>query len=329
MSPDRAREVRAARLVVAAGVLLLLGLPIARWMGDFVHVQIATHRVSDLYQRAGEWIGAHGGPNTSVAYLEVGEIGYYSQARVIDLLGLVTPGAAAQVPAHAYDWAVQRYAPEYYLANSRFEGTPQAEGPLAHLSHTAWFTAAYRPVLTMTDHRTGDPTPYQMVIFQRQPGAVLPPPLRTVLYQWHTQQPLPLMPKLPPAQFPGQTFTMPAPNLSAITLQIGKPDPSDQGTLVVHLRHTPEDPTDLRRVAIPMADIPYRANAWLPVRFDPIPDSVGQSYFVTLEIVGAPLDMRPIYIWTATDDLLPGGTRMAGTQPAPGDLCLRIAVPDE
>jgi hypothetical protein len=320
---------RAAPLVAAPAVLLLLGLPIARWMGDFVGVQIATHRVSDLYQRAGEWIAAHGGPATSVACLEVGEIGYYSQARVIDLLGLVTPGAAAEVPAHAYDWAVLRYAPEYYLANSRFEGTPQVEGPLAHLSHAPWFTAAYSPVLTMTDHRSGDPTAYQMVIFQRRPGAALPSPLRTVLYQWHTQQPLPLMPKLPPAQFPGQTFTMPAANLSALTFQIGKPDHSDQGTLVVHLRRTPGDTADLRRVAIPMASIPYRANAWLPVRFDPIPDSAGQTYFVTLEIEGAPLDMRPIYIWTATDDLLPGGSRMAGTQPAPGDLCLRISVPDE
>jgi hypothetical protein len=51
----------------------------------------------------------------------VGEVGYTSGARVIDLLGLVTPGVAAHVPSLDYDWAVQRYAPDYYLANSRFD----------------------------------------------------------------------------------------------------------------------------------------------------------------------------------------------------------------
>jgi hypothetical protein len=319
----------AAGLVLGGAVLVFLAWPIAAWVRDFTEIQIATHRVSDLYQRAGEWIAAHGGPATSVAYLEVGEIGYYSQARVVDLLGLVTPGAAAQVPAHDYDWAVQRYAPEYYLANSRFEGTPQIEGMLAHLSHTGWFTAAYRPVMTMTDHRSGDPATYQMVIYQRQPGAALPPPLHAVLAQWHTQQPLPLKSDTAAEARPGQTFTMPAPNLSAVTLLIGKPNRAETGTLVFHLRRAAGDLTDLRRVAVPMATIPYQANAWLPIRFDPIPDSAGQHYMFTVEIVDAPPEQSPIYIWTATDDLLPGGGRLSGDQPAPGDLCLRVSVPDE
>jgi hypothetical protein len=310
-------------------VLLVLVPPLAAQVQDFARIQIVSHRVTDLYQRAGEWLAAHGGPATSVGYLEVGEIGYYSQARVIDLLGLVTPGAAGHVAAHDFEWAVQRYGPEYYLANDRFEGTPQAEGNLAHLSHEAWFTAAYSPVLTLIDHRGGDPATYHMVIYRRQPGSVLPPPLRVVLYQWHTQQPLPLLPTTAPAERPGQTFTMPAANLSALTFQIGKPDPAEGGTLVLHLRHAPDDPTDLRRVEVPMTEIPVQANAWLAVRFPPIPDSAGQTYFATVEIVDAPEGQRPVYFWTATDDLLPGGSRMAGTTPAPGDLCLRVSVPDE
>ena len=320
---------RATRLVVMGVVLVVLVVPIAAWVRAFDDNNIATHRVSDLYQRVGEWLAAHGGPATSVGYLEVGEIGYYSEARVIDLLGLVTPGAAAQIPGHDYEWAVLRYAPEYYLANSRFEGTNQGEGILMHLSHEPWFTAAYSPVLTLTDHRKGDPVTHQMVIFRRQPGTSLPPPIRAVLYQWHTQQPLPLLGDTPPDQRPGQTFTMPAPNLSAITLQIGKPDPADTGTLVFHLRRAPGDTADLRRVEIPMVAIPTHANAWLPLRFDPLPDSAGQTYFFTVEIVDALADQRPIYIWSASDDLLPGGSRMEGTQPAPGDLCLRVSVPDE
>ena len=71
---------------------------------------------------------AHGGPATSVAYLEVGEVGYYSQARVIDLLGLVTPGAAAQVPAHDFDWAVQRYTPDITWRTAASRGPRKSRG---------------------------------------------------------------------------------------------------------------------------------------------------------------------------------------------------------
>ena len=59
----------------------------------FADNYIASHRESDLYERVGEWLRAQGGPGVSMAYLEVGEVGYYSDSRVIARLP-----AAATLP---------------------------------------------------------------------------------------------------------------------------------------------------------------------------------------------------------------------------------------
>ena len=121
---------------------------------------------------------------------------------------------------------------------------------------------------------------------------------------------------------------MPAANLSAVTLLIGAPYRGATGSLIFHLRAAGGNTPDLRRVVVPLATIPTQANAWLPLRFDPIPRLGRANLRVHARDRGRPAAQPPIYIWTATDDLLPGGSRLAGDAPAPGDLCLRVSVPD-
>jgi hypothetical protein len=311
------RRARAGGPVPVAAALLLWPLAL---LWSFNTNFVATHRESDLYARAGAWLAAHGGPAVSVAYLEVGEVGYTSGARVIDLLGLVTPGVAAHVPSLDYGWAVQRYAPDYYLANSRFDAL------LWHLQQEAWFTAAYTPVATLPDRRRGDPQPYTMTIYARRPGATLPPPLRPVLAQRVAQVTTWIEPRAPLARRPGQTFTAPAPNLSAIALQIGKPYTMTTGALVFHLRVAPTATEDLRTVPVPLGDLVN--DAWYTFRFAPLADSAGRPYFFTLDLSGVPGGSPPLAFWCATDDLLPGGARYLGVTPQPGDLTLRVSVPD-
>ena len=311
---------------LVAGVLVLLLAPILGRLREYDDNFLAVHRQSDLYQQAGEWLAAHGGPAVSVAYLEVGEIGYYSGSRVIDLLGLVTPGAAPHVPMRDFEWAVLRYQPDYYLADNRFEN--RSGGLLMDLARNPWFAAAYRPVMTLAARSRIDATQHGMRIYQRQPGASLPPPLHPLAVQWNTQQPIWLEPGAPPERWPGQTITVPAPNLSAVALLLGKTTTLTTGTLVLHLRRSPQDTTDLRRVTLPLAAIPNPTNLWLTLRFPPLPDSAGQSYFLAVELTGTPSGPSPLALWSASDDLYPGGTRYEGTKPAVGDLCLRLSAPE-
>src|SRR5262249_28869399 len=125
----------------------------------------------------------------------------------------------------------------------------------------------------------------------------------------------------------GQTFTAPENNVGAISLLMGKLNQATMGQLVLHLRQSPKGKDDLRRVSVPLSEIAN--NQWHTFYFDPIPDSAGQSYFFVMELVGTPPRQPLVVLWTATEDLLPGGKRYEGTVPVTGDLCMKVSVPDE
>jgi hypothetical protein len=96
---------------------------------------------------------------------------------------------------------------------------------------------------------------------------------------------------------------------------------------VLHLRHSPSGGQDIRQVSVPLSEI--GANSWLTVRFDPLPDSKGQSYYFSVELRDTtPGEKPPLALFYATDDLYRGGTRYEGSKPVQGDLCFRAYVPD-
>ncbi|NJM08473.1 hypothetical protein HC891_23260 [Candidatus Gracilibacteria bacterium] len=73
-----------------------------------------------LYRETGLWLRANTAPEATVAALEVGIIGYYSQRPMIDFAGLIQPAVAAQIADGAsYDaaarWATLHYTPDYIV----------------------------------------------------------------------------------------------------------------------------------------------------------------------------------------------------------------------
>ena len=308
--------------VVSLGVALLLAAPIAAQVRAYDTLWYTIPRGPDLYEQLGDWFAQHGGPQASVAFLEVGKLGYYSDAHIIDLLGLVTPGASAHVIANDWDWAIQHYQPDYYIAHGCFE--PQWH----NVSQEAWFQAAYTPALKMDEPSRCAPRTYPLVVYERKPGAVFPTPLRPLFAQTNTQQKIPIVPSDSPEHWAGQTFSVAQPQLSALALLVTKPNRVDTGNLVLHLKRSPQDPTDLRRVVLPLANVPA-SETWLTFRFAPLADSAGQSYFLSLELADLPRGPAPLTVWCATDDLYAGGSRYTGANPAPGDLAFRVLVPDK
>lgn len=67
-------------------------------------------------QAAGEWLRQHARSDATVAAYEIGKLSYFSQLRVIDILGLTEPAARQFVKERDYAWAVRR-APTYVFAN--------------------------------------------------------------------------------------------------------------------------------------------------------------------------------------------------------------------
>lgn len=93
-----------------------------------------------LYAKAGQWTAENTPSGSSIASLEVGYFGYHAQRKIIDLVGLVTPGVSEYIRARDFKWAVLAYAPDYYIYNSEFEGLlkPTISQP--------WFKKIYKEI---------------------------------------------------------------------------------------------------------------------------------------------------------------------------------------
>jgi len=73
-----------------------------------------------IYREVGEWLKINTPPNSSVAALEVGIIGYYAQRPMVDFAGLIQPEIGAHLtPRTTYEdaalWAVSQYRPHYLV----------------------------------------------------------------------------------------------------------------------------------------------------------------------------------------------------------------------
>lgn len=111
---------------------------------DFWHSsrteQISFHAAATVQCiRQGKWLAERGGPELTVAALDVGAVGYYSNARIIDIHGLTSPDTAGRDP-HRVAQYVLRQRPDYIQVYSH----PLCDDPQ--------FRRWYQPVTEVTWH---------------------------------------------------------------------------------------------------------------------------------------------------------------------------------
>ncbi len=162
-----ARLARRAAAVTAASALLL---PLAMvWPERVGHAydSLAPNAHYDLYRRTGEWLRENTPPGATVAYVEVGTIGYFSARSVQDLLGLVTPRAIPFVPSGDMTGAFLTAPPDYFLFDRNLFGF------LDPIRREPWFARAYRRAAHL-DSTVG---PFErIVVYARRPHGRIPPP---------------------------------------------------------------------------------------------------------------------------------------------------------
>jgi hypothetical protein len=123
---------------------------------------------NELYTKAGVWFAEHSPPNARIAYLEIGQIAFYAERYIIDTLGLVTPGAAAEVAKRNWLWPIKRYKPDYIIYNEYFTTWP--ESGLIFLE--PWFAEGF-----IEETRITTPAyPFPLVVYKRLPNAEIPDP---------------------------------------------------------------------------------------------------------------------------------------------------------
>lgn len=151
------RPARRAWALAALSALCLAASLI--WLGRSQHTQPDPHL--ETYRLVADWLARHTPVDSSVALLEIGVVGYYSERQVVDTMGLVTPGMVG----HLQNWfqtlryAVNRYWPDYVVALAQTAWTG--------IASEAWFQEAYTPV-GVIENAADSVAP--VIIFQRRAG---------------------------------------------------------------------------------------------------------------------------------------------------------------
>jgi hypothetical protein len=87
--------------------------------------QAVRARVGDSrgpsYTALAEWFNTHADPTESIAYVEIGYLGYFTENRIIDLLGLTLPDVATHVARGDLVWGFRRYRPDYVVYLPEFD----------------------------------------------------------------------------------------------------------------------------------------------------------------------------------------------------------------
>jgi len=131
---------------VRLGVAVLVGcwMLAAAWLPrvDVVREDPGDPR-SESYLALAEWVRNNTDPGDSVAFMEIGYLGYFTPNPIVDLAGLVTPGVAAQVQEGDFATGFWRHEPDYFLY------LPDFDWALAGITSYPRFGRDYRAVATV------------------------------------------------------------------------------------------------------------------------------------------------------------------------------------
>jgi hypothetical protein len=126
------------------------------------------NQANELYTKAGLWFAQNTPSSSRIAYLEIGQIAFYSERYIIDTLGLVTPGVASEVAKRNWLWPLLRYKPDYIVYNELFTKWPDS----AAIFKESWFNEDFREVARISTASY----PVPLVVFERVAGATIPNP---------------------------------------------------------------------------------------------------------------------------------------------------------
>jgi len=146
----------AASTTLAAVLVVLLGGHALRTSLQSYQEFAPPARLT-IYKQAAEWLQRNSQPNESVAYVEIGVLGYYSHRPIEDLMGLVTPRVLPFVGRNDLAGGFLTKPTDYVIFHSR--------GRMAPIVKASWFPAAYDEEVEFRDQgfRAG-----KLVIYRRR-----------------------------------------------------------------------------------------------------------------------------------------------------------------
>lgn len=106
------------------------------------------------YTALSEWINLNTPKDASIAFIEIGYLGYHTDRRIIDLAGLVMPDIVPHVSKGDFAWAMWNYQPDYYIS------LPEFKWALGKIEQDPKFKSEYLAVTNLPGPRKNDITVY-------------------------------------------------------------------------------------------------------------------------------------------------------------------------
>jgi hypothetical protein len=110
----------------------------------------------ESYAALSRWFREHTNSSESIAFIEIGYLGFYTDNRIIDLTGLVLPDVVPHIAERDFAWSFWQYKPDYYVYLSDFDWA------LASIRADPRFDQQYQPVATLRGPRETD-----FIIYER------------------------------------------------------------------------------------------------------------------------------------------------------------------
>ncbi len=109
-----------AAILLAGGLLAVGSIAVSR-TADSLRI-VRTKQAA--YVATGRWLAENTPRESTVGFIEVGLVGYFSQRQIVDLLGLVTPGITPFLLERDHPGIIEAYHPTYYLRNINYDVWP-------------------------------------------------------------------------------------------------------------------------------------------------------------------------------------------------------------
>jgi hypothetical protein len=144
---------------IAASISILLVVLLLAVLAKSTVVAMLSYKGDtrgQSYTNLSRWFREHAKNSESIAFIEIGYLGYYTDNRVIDLAGLIVPDIVPHVAQKDFVWGFWQYQPDYYIY------LPDYDWMLAEIRSDPRFERQYRPVASLQGPRDTD-----FVIYKR------------------------------------------------------------------------------------------------------------------------------------------------------------------
>lgn len=120
------------------------------------HTKVRGDHRAKQYIEIAEWFNKNTQPTESIAFIEIGYLGFYTENKIIDLAGLVLPDVTKNVSDNGFIWGFWHYKPDYYIYETNFDLL------IGGIADDTRFEKEYQPVAKFSDSNQKE-----FVIFQR------------------------------------------------------------------------------------------------------------------------------------------------------------------